>query len=406
VHGRHKRPCIGKQIQGWAINFIGVFIMIFKYLPRSLMATALTLTAMAAQSQTVVKIAVVGPLTGSSAHYGKDNERGAQLAIDDLNRRQFKIAGKTAQFELISEDDQANVKQALLIAQKLVVMKVNGVVGHNNSGTTIPAAKIYNEAGLVHITPAATNPQLTRLGYASTFRTIAHDGLLGNALAVHAIVKLKLRDITIIDDGTSYGQGLAQEFEKTLQSFGGRVVLRQTTTDKTTDFSALLTQVKAANPQVIFYGGLDSQAGPMLQQLKALGLGHIPFMGGDGLCTAELTKLGGTAVGSQVICADGGEALNSMAKGPEFARRYKEKYGSDVVVNAPFAYDNVMLLAQAMKTAGSTDPRKYRDALSKIKYSDAITGTIEFDGSGQRKKAAVTLSTYPAGVKTVLKAMR
>jgi branched-chain amino acid transport system substrate-binding protein len=379
-----------------------------KNIPLSLVAIAASLVTCAAiaQPQIVVKIAVAGPLTGPSAHYGKDNERGVQLAIEDLNKKNFKIAGKSVQFELISEDDQADVKQALVVAQKLIAMKVNGVVGHNNSGTTIPAAKLYNDAGLVHITPAATNPQLTKLGYKTTFRTIAHDGFLGSALAVHAVAKLRLRDVAVLNDGTSYGQGIAQEFEKTFQSLGGRVVMRQTTSDKTTDFNAVLAPVKAAKPQLIFYGGLDAQAGPMLQQLKLLGLGDVPFMGGDGLCTGELPRLGGQAIGAQVVCAEGGEDLKSMAKGPEFAKRYKERFASEVVVNAPFAYDNTMLLAEAMKVAGSTDPLKYRDALSKIKYTQGITGVIEFDGSGQRKKPAVTLSNYPAGVKTQLTAMR
>ena len=365
-----------------------------------------TLIATAAYGQTVIKIAVVGPLTGPSAHYGKDNERGAQMAIDDLNQRKVKLAGKPVRFELVSEDDHADAAKAAELAKKLVALKVNGVVGHNNSGATLSAAQIYNTAGLVNITPAATNPKLTKLGYKATFRTIAHDGLMGNALASHAVAKLKVRDAAIIHDGTSYGQALAQEFEATFQSFGGRIVERHTVDSKTVDFSALSSSLAAKKPQLIFFGGLDNQAGPLLQQLKINGLEKVPFMGGDGICSADMPKLSGGAAGAQVICADGGEALTNTVQGREFAQRFKQRYSADVLSNAALAYDNTLLLAEAMRISGSSDPSNYVDALSKIKFNGGISGMIEFDGSGQRKKAAVTLSHYPTGIKTSLTTMK
>lgn len=362
-------------------------------------------TACSVVAQDKVRIAVAGPLSGPAAHYGKDNERGAQLAIDELNAGAFKIGGKAVKFELISEDDQADPKQGTAVAQKLVDMGVNGVVGHNNSGTTIPASRIYSEAGLPMITPAASNPKVTQLGYKTTFRTIAHDGMIGSALAVYVATKLKLRNVALIDDRTSYGQGLADEFEKTFKSLGGVVVAREFTNDKATDFSPILTTIKGKKPQAVFFGGLDAQAGSMLRQMVQLGIGDLPFMGGDGVCTGDLPKLGAQAVGTNVICGDGGEALMDMKGGPDFAKRYKVAYNSDVVVYAPYAYDNVMILAKAMQAAGSAEPAKYLSSIGKTKY-EGITGLIEFDGSGQRKKAAVTLSTYPKGVKTTLIAMK
>jgi branched-chain amino acid transport system substrate-binding protein len=278
-------------------------------------------------------------------------------------------------------------------------------VGHNNSGTTIPAARIYSDAGLPHITPAASNPKLTQMGYKTTFRTIAHDGMIGSALAVYVATKLKLRNVALIDDRTAYGQGLADEFEKTFKSLGGTVVAREFTNDKATDFSPILTTIKGKKPQAVFFGGLDAQAGTMLRQMAQLGIGDLPFMGGDGVCTGDLPKLGAQAVSTNVICGDGGEALMDMKGGPDFAKRYKAAYNADVVVYAPYAYDNVMVLAKAMQAAGSAEPAKYLPSLGKTKY-EGITGLIEFDGSGQRKKAAVTLSTYPKGVKTTLITMK
>ena len=375
------------------------------YCVKSALSVLLVVSAASAFAQDKVRIAVVGPLSGPAANYGKDNERGAQLAIEDLNAGQFRIGGKAVKFELISEDDQADPKQGTAVAQKLVDSGVNGVVGHNNSGTTIPAARIYSEAGLPHITPAASNPKLTQLGYKTTFRTIAHDGMIGSALAVFAATKLKIHSVALIDDRTAYGQGLADEFEKTFKSLGGTVVAREFTSDKATDFSPILTTIKGKKAQAVFFGGLDGQAGSMLRQMAQLGIGQLPFMGGDGVCTGDLPKLGAQAVGKNVICGDGGEALMDMKGGPGFAQRYKAAYGTDVVVYAPYAYDNVMILANAMRAAGSAEPAKYLAYVGKTKH-EGITGHIEFDGTGQRKNAAVTLSTYPQGVKTTLATMK
>lgn len=372
---------------------------------KSILSVLAVVSATSAFAQEKVKIAIVGPLSGQAANYGKDNERGAQLAIDDLNASQFKIGGKAVKFELVSEDDQADPKQGTAVAQKLVDSGVNGVVGHNNSGTTIPAARIYSEAGLPHITPAASNPKLTQLGYKTTFRTIAHDGMIGSALAVFAATKLKLQKVALIDDRTAYGQGLADEFEKTFKSLGGEVVAREFTNDKASDFSPILTTIKGKKAQAVFFGGLDGQAGSMLRQMAQLGIGQLPFMGGDGVCTGDLPKLGAQAVGKNVICGDGGEALMDMKGGPGFAKRYKAAYGAEVVVYAPYAYDNVMILANAMRAAGSAEPAKYLAYVGKTKH-EGITGHIEFDGAGQRKNAAVTLSTYPQGIKTTLVTMK
>lgn len=375
------------------------------YCVKSVLSVLVVVSAASVCAQDKVKIAIVGPLSGPAANYGKDNERGAQLAIEDLNASQFRIGGKTVKFELVSEDDQADPKQGTAVAQKLVDSGVNGVVGHNNSGTTIPAARIYSEAGLPHITPAASNPKLTQLGYKTTFRTIAHDGMIGSALAVFAATKLKIHNVALIDDRTAYGQGLADEFEKTFKSLGGTIVAREFTSDKATDFSPILTTIKGKKAQAVFFGGLDGQAGSMLRQMAQLGIGQLPFMGGDGVCTGDLPKLGAQAVGKNVICGDGGEALMDMKGGPGFAQRYKAAYKADVVVYAPYAYDNVMILANAMRAAGSAEPAKYLAYVGKTKY-EGITGHIEFDGAGQRKNAAVTLSTYPQGVKTTLVTMK
>lgn len=362
------------------------------------MLAGLSVTGVAQAKEVIVKIGHVAPLSGPQAHYGKDNEAGARLAIEDLNAMKIELDGGTAKFELVPEDDAADPKTGAVVAQKLCDQKVNGVVGHLNSGTTIPASKIYYDCGIPQITPSATNPKVTKQGFDSVFRVIAHDGVLGVALAKYATSDLKAKKFVVIDDRTGYGQPLADIFAKQVQASGGQVLERQYTNDKATDFAAILTSVKAKNPDAIFYGGMDAQAGPMLRQMKQLGI-KAKLIGGDGICTAELMKLGGDNVGSNVYCAEGGMALSKMPGGPAFEKRYKDKFKSDIQVYAPFVYDATMTMGMAMKEAKSADPKKYLPKLKTISYKGVI-GPITFDESGDVKNAPVTVNSYNAKGKT------
>ncbi len=254
----------------------------------------------------VVRIGHVGPTSGSIAHLGKDNENGARMAIDELNAKGVTIGGRKATFQLLAEDDAADPKQGTAAAQKLVDSKVNGVIGHLNSGTTIPASKIYHDAGIPQISPSATNPRYTRQGYKTAFRVVADDVHLGGTLGRYAVEQLKGQRIAVIDDRTAYGQGVADEFEKGVKGKGGTIVGREFTNDKATDFTAILTSLKGKNPDVVFFGGMDAVAGPMLRQMKQLGI-NAKFMGGDGICTGELPKLAaGTMADGQIVCAEAG----------------------------------------------------------------------------------------------------
>lgn len=340
----------------------------------------------------IVKIGHIAPLSGPQAHYGKDNESGARMAIDDLNKLKIQLDGGTAKFQLIAEDDAADPKTGAIVAQKLCDMKVNGIVGHLNSGTTIPASRIYYDCGIPQITPSATTPKVTRQGFESVFRVIAHDGVLGVALAKYAADELKAKRVVVIDDRTGYGQPLADIFTNQLQAKGVKVLERHYTNDKATDFAAILTAVKRVNPDLVFYGGMDAQAGPMLRQMKQLGI-KAKLMGGDGICTAELVRLGGDNVGPNVLCAEGGMALSKMPGGPAFERRYKEQFKTDIQVYAPFVYDAVMTMGMAMKNAKSADPKKYLPKLKDIRH-EGVIGTIAFDEVGDVLNAPVTLNSY------------
>lgn len=365
-------------------------------------AAAIAAVAGMAAAQEVVKIGHVGPVSGAQAHYGKDNENGARMAVEELNAQGVTIGGKKVKFELQAEDDAADPKQGTAAAQKLCDAKVAGVVGHLNSGTTIPASKVYNDCGIPHVTGAATNPNLTKPGYKTTFRIIANDNALGAGLAAYAADTLKLKSVAIVDDRTAYGQGVAAVFKKVAAEKGMKVVDEQFTTDKATDFMAILTAIKAKNPDAVFFGGMDPQAGPMLRQMEQLGLGNVKYFGGDGICTSEIAKLAaGAKTLGNVICAEGGASLAKMPGGTAWKAKYDAKYPNQFQVYSPYTYDATMLLVDAMKRANSWDPKVYIPELAKSNYK-GITANIAFETNGELKNPAITLYTYKEGKKTPL----
>ena len=359
-----------------------------------------------ASAQQVVKIGHVAPISGPSAHLGKDNENAARMAIDELNAKGFTLNGQKVTLQLVSEDDGADPKQGTAVAQKLVDAKVNGVVGHLNSGTTVPASKIYNDAGIVQISPATTAPVYTRQHFPGAFRVVASDAKLGSTMSKYATDTLHAKNIAIIDDRTTYGQGVADEFAKGLKKPGIKVVGREFTSATATDYTAILTSIKAKKPDLIFFGGMDSVAGPMLKQMKALGINAM-LMGGDGICTEALGGLANDALGeNHVYCAEAGGVKGPQEKVMEdFRARYKKKFNMNVQLYAPYVYDSVMVMAKAMQDAKSADPAKYLPVLKNIKY-DGVTGTIQFDANGDIKDGALTLFTYKGGQRTKLDVIR
>jgi branched-chain amino acid transport system substrate-binding protein len=365
-------------------------------------AIAFAFAGTAFAQEEVVKIGHVGPISGAIAHLGKDNENGARMAIDELNAKGVTIGGKKVKFQLLAEDDAADPKQGTAAAQKLVDAKVQGIIGHLNSGTTIPASKIYSDAGIPQISPSATNPRYTQQGFKTTFRVVANDGQLGGTLGRYAADTLKAKKVAVIDDRTAYGQGVAEEFVKGAKAKGVQVVAQQYTTDKATDFNAILTAIKSKNPDVIFFGGMDAVGGPMLRQMKQLGI-KAKFMGGDGICTESLAKLAGDAIGEgQVVCAEAGGVVDAQKKGmDDFRAAYKQKFGIEVQLYAPYVYDATMTMVEAMKKANSSDPAKYLPELAKISYK-GVTGPIAFDSKGDIKDGTLTLFTYKGGKRSQL----
>ena len=341
--------------------------------------------APAAPAGMVVTIAHAGPLTGSIAHLGKDDENGVALAVAQANDKKITIGGQPVTFKMQSEDDQADPKVGTTVAQKLVDAKVAAVVGHLNSGVTIPASEIYNKAGIPVISGSATNPALTERGLKTVFRTVGRDDQQGPAIAAYIAGELKGKKVAIIDDKTAYGEGIANEVEKTLKGSKVSIVARERTTDKETDFKAILTKIKAKNPDVIFHGGMDATGGPMLKQARELGIKAV-FAFGDGACTNEMSKLAGAA-SEGMACSQAG--LPAEAASKDFKDTFNKKYG-EIKQYAPYFYDGTMAIIEAMKKANSTDPAKFTPEMFNISFTGA-TGKVEFDAKGDRKDAEMTI---------------
>ncbi|SFN70496.1 branched-chain amino acid transport system substrate-binding protein [Formivibrio citricus] len=348
-----------------------------------------------AKSANIIKIGHAAPLTGNIAHLGKDNENGVRMAVDEINAAGgVEIAGKKLKIELISEDDQADPKTATTVAQRFVDQKVSGVIGHLNSGTTIPASKIYSDAGIPQISPSATAVAYTAQGFKTTFRVMANDAQQGKVLGQFAVNKLKAKKVAIVDDRTAYGQGLADEFEKAAKAAGAEIVKREFTTNQETDFNSILTTIKGVKPELIFYGGMDAQAAPLTKQARKLGI-KAPVMSADGAQTPEFIKLAG-ADAEGTYASIPGLPKEQLPGGKEFLAKFKQKFNTEVQLYAPNCYDAVMVMLEAMKKAGSTEPAKYLPALSKVDYS-GVTGKIAFDEKGDLKNGAITIYQVKKG---------
>jgi len=339
-----------------------------------------------------IRIGHVGPLTGGIAHLGKDNENGARLAVEEANAAGIKIDGKEVKFTFLAEDDQADPKTGTTVAQKLVDAKVAGVVGHLNSGTSIPASPIYAQAGVPVISGSATNPKLTEQGFKSQFRVVGRDDQQGPAIASYLATTKKPKLVAVIDDATAYGEGIANEVEKTLKAANIKVLPREKGTDKTTDWKAVLTKLRGRSPDAVFYGGMDATGGPLLKQGRELGIKAV-FSFGDGACTDKMKELAGDAA-EGMLCSQAG--IPPQAADKKFLEAYKKKFNMAPILYAPFTYDAANLLIAAMQKANSADPKKYLPELQRIDFTGA-TGKIAFDDKGDRKDAEMTIFTMQGG---------
>lgn len=367
-----------------------------------LLSTALTAgcgRGDAPAGERVVVLGFAAPLTGPQAHYGQDMRNGIVLALEEINAERPMIGGVRVRFELLAEDDQADPRQGTLVAQKLVDRGIVGMLGHFNSGTSIPASKIYAAAGIPQIA-MATAPAYTAQGYRTTFRAMTSDTQQGAVLGRYAVEKLGARRIAIVDDRTAYGQGLADEFEKAARTAGAEIVRREYTTDKATDFTAILTAVKAARPDAIFFGGADAQAGPMARQIRQLGI-ETRLIGGEMVKSATFLKLAGAAA-EGTVAALAGRPLDEMPGGKRYEEKYRARFGAPVEIYSPYAYDAARVLVEAMKRADSVEPARYLPELAKIAHPGVTSERIAYDEKGDLRDGTITVYRVVGGEWRVL----
>ncbi|SEB02565.1 branched-chain amino acid ABC transporter substrate-binding protein [Paraburkholderia sartisoli] len=371
--------------------------------------TAATLVAVmslagTAQAQTAedVKIGFAGPMTGAQAHYGKDFQNGITLAVEEENATKPVIGGKAVRFVLDSADDQADPRTGTTVAQKLVDDGIKGMLGHFNSGTTIPASRIYANAGIPEIA-MATAPEYTQQGFKTTFRMMTSDTQQGSVAGTFAVKSLGMKKIAIVDDRTAYGQGLADQFEKAAKASGATIIAREYTNDKAVDFKSILTKLKAANPDLIYYGGADSQAAPMVKQMKTLGM-KSPLMAGEMVKTDTFLKIAGDSANGTVASL-AGLPLDEMPGGKDYVARYKKRFNEDVQTYSPYAYDGAMALFNAMKKANSTDPAKYLPMLAQTSMPAVTSKDLAYDSKGDLKNGGITLYKVVDGKWTTLQSV-
>jgi branched-chain amino acid transport system substrate-binding protein len=352
---------------------------------------SMALSSHALAQEQIVKIGHSGPLSGANAFAGKDNENGVRLAIEELNSKKIMVMGKALKFELSSEDDQCDPKAGVNVAQKLVDSGVKFVMGPYCSGVAIPASRVYSEGGAM-ISTVGTNPKVTLGGYKNLFRIIASDTQIGANMATYAANVLKAKSVGVIDDRTAFGQGVAEEFTKKAKSLGLNVVAQEFTTDKATDFSAILTNLKAKKPEAIFFGGYAPQAAPMVRQMKQLAI-TAKLLGGDTLCSPEMGKLAGEAANEVVFCAQGGTMLDKATNGTAFKTKYKKAFNLDADAYAASFYDQMMFIGESMQKANSVDPTKVGAEMYKTSYK-GIASTYAYDDKGNMKQAPITVYTF------------
>ena len=356
----------------------------------------------AAAGQQAVRIAVVGPLTGGIAHIGKDVVNGVQLALDEANAQQPKLGGKPVFFQLEVEDDAGVPKQAAAVAQRLCDKGVVAVVGHVQSGASIPASAVYDKCGIVQITPATSNPEYTRHGLKHAFRLIANDDQLVAGVAQAAISQFGIKRVAIVDDRTAYGHGLAKVFKSAVAQNGAEVVATEFTNDKASDFMGILTAIKGKKVDAILFGGLDAQAGPMLRQMQQLGLGKVHLIGGDAICTEKLPELaGGVPAVEEVVCALGGAGVEQLAGGEEWLARYNAKYPGEFQMYSPYAYAAAQIILAGMSQADSANSKAFLPKIAAMQM-DSLIGPVHFTPQGELSEPKISLYTYRGGKRVAL----
>lgn len=377
----------------------------------SALAAAATARLMAYKpSDPVLKIGFIGMLAGKYQNYGIDAKNGAQLAIDQINSAGgVQYQGTAYTFQLDPVDDNADATQGAQNAQKLVDDQVVAVIGGIFSTATIAESKIFNDNGIAQISPSATNPKYTAQGFKTAFRVIGNDTAQGKTDADFTVKTLGCKNVAILDDKSTYGQGLADSVNTSIPSAGGKIVAREHLDATASDFTAQLTTIKGKHPDAIFYGGYSAQAGPLTSQARKLGI-KVPFVMGDGCEDSDYTKLAGADADGN-FASNGGPAQNLMSGFTDFNTKFKAKYSQDVFQYAPQAFDAANIIMSAVKTAGGGggDVKAARAAIlgavAATKDYKGLVQSYTFDSKGDITTSIFTVYKVESGNFKAVKAI-
>ncbi|WP_338845405.1 branched-chain amino acid ABC transporter substrate-binding protein [Massilia sp. W12] len=365
-----------------------------KYISRGVLILCAVAGLSACSRSVDVKIGLVAPMSGSLGQYGKDMEQGAQVALDELMSESFRIDGKKVNFILVTRDDKADRETGKKMAQELVNEGVVAVFGHFNSGVSIEAAPIYAKAGIPQLSPS-TNPKYTRMGLKTTFRITADDIQQGASLGRLIAEKLRAKSVFMVDDKTLFGVGLAEEVKKKLDEAGIKPGY-ESVDGKNASYSYidLVGKIKAANPDVVFFGGDEGVGLPLLKNMREQGVNAL-FVAGDAMCDASfiqnIDKVAKGAADQNFYCSIAGVPPSWLAAGISFTQLYNTKYKAQPGTYSTLAYTGMNVFAEAMQTARSTDPKVWLDTLAKGAFDGKIQGTVEFDQKGDVKDGTVVI---------------
>jgi len=333
-----------------------------------------------------VKIGFAAPLTGDNAIYGQGMKRAVELAMEEVNASAEATAAGFV-FELRAEDDMGDPKQAVNVANLLASDKgVIGVVGHFNSGCSIPASPVYNTSNMAMVS-VSSNPALTAQGLPNVNRVVAKDDAQGAAAGELVAGTLGLKSVALVDDSTPYGQGLAAQFTKAYEAKGGKIVAAEQVQSADVDFNALVSRVKSKSPQAIYWAGALNQGGLLSKQSKEAGL-EVPLIGGDMIFSPDFIKIAGEANAEGDIATSLGLPLEQQPKGKEFAAAYKAKFGEDPQAYDSYAYDAAKIIMNAVIKAGND--RAAVMAAVRAGTLDGVTGVVSFDENGDNKQQIIS----------------
>jgi branched-chain amino acid transport system substrate-binding protein len=337
-----------------------------------------------------IKIGVAGPITGPNAAFGAQLKNGAEQAVEDINA----AGGINGQkLQVVVGDDVSDPKQGVSIANKFAAEGVKMVVGHFNSGVSIPSSEVYQEAGIIQITPASTNPRFTDRGLWNTFRTCGRDDQQGAVAGSYLATNFKGKKVAIVHDKTPYGKGLADETQKAMESKGLKAAMYEGINPGEKDYSALVSKLKQTGADVVYFGGLHTEAGLIIRQMRDQGL-QSPLMSGDGIVSAEFTSIAGPGADGTLMTFSPDPRKNPNAK--DAVAKFKAK-NFEPEAYTLYAYAAVQILADAAKQVGGVEPKKMADNMKQGKAFKTVIGDISFDKKGDITRPDYVMYVWKKG---------